>query len=179
MNLILRRTLCAMVVIQTACTVKVEPVEEDVINQFWKSDTTITIESFQTQFTEEYWVHRYSVPDTRMIYEDWMAIDGTLSTYEYKVDLSENTFTVDIYMNQELDASGEGTFEGDRWDWTSLEYGFLQSDGVSVVTVAQFSNDSILYERVGYGMGGGADWTVDEVLSPLNETEWTNTLPSE
>ena len=179
MNLILRRTLCAMVVIQTACTVKVEPVEEDVINQFWKSDTTITIESFQTQFTEEYWVHRYSVPDTRMIYEDWTAIDGTLSTYEYKVDLSENTFTVDIYMNQELDASGEGTFEGDRWDWTSLEYGFLQSDGVSVVTVAQFSNDSILYERVGYGMGGGADWTVDEVLSPLNETEWTNTLPSE
>ena len=81
-------------------------------------------------------------------------------------------------MNQELDASGEGTFEGDRWDWTSLEYGF-QSDGVSVVTVAQFSNDSILYERVGYGMGGGADWTVDEVLSPLDESEWVNTLPSE
>ena len=168
-----------MLVIQTSCTVKVKPVEEDVINQFWKSDTTITIESFQTQLTEEYWVHRYSVPDTQMVYEDWTAIDGTLSTYEYTVDLSEKTFTVDIYMNQELDASGEGTFEGDRWDWTSLEYGFLQSDGVSVVTVAQFSNDSILYERVGYGMGGGADWTVDEVLSPLDETAWTNTLPSE
>ena len=179
MSLIFRRILCAMLVIQTSCTVKVKPVEEDVINQFWKSDTTITIESFQTQLTEEYWVHRYSVPDTQMVYEDWTAIDGTLSTYEYTVDLSEKTFTVDIYMNQELDASGEGTFEGDRWDWTSLEYGFLQSDGVSVVTVAQFSNDSILYERVGYGMGGGADWTVDEVLSPLDETAWTNTLPSE
>lgn len=162
-----------------ACTVKVEPVEEDVINQFWKSDTTITIESFQTQLTEEYWVHRYSVPDTQMIYEDWTAIDGTLSTYEYTVDLSSNSFTVDIYMNQELDGSGEGTFEGDGWDWKTLEYGFLQSDGVSVVTVAQFSADSILYERVGYGMGGGADWTVDDVLSPVEETEWTSTLPSE
>ena len=179
MKLIHQAAFCGMVVLQTACTVKEEPVEEDVINQFWKSDTTITIESFQTQLTEEYWVHRYSVPDTRMIYEHWTAVDGTLTTYEYMVDLSENTFTVDIYMNQELDASGEGTFEGDRWDWASLEYGFLQSDGVSVVTVAQFSNGSILYERVGYGMGGGADWTVDEILSPLDETEWTNTLPVE
>ena len=42
-----------------------------------------------------------------MFYEDWTAVDGTVSTYEYTVDLSENTFTVDIYMNEEFEASGE------------------------------------------------------------------------
>lgn len=175
----MNRILFSFVVLQISCTDKEEAVDENVINQFWKSDTTITIESFQTQLTEEYWVHRYSVPDTLMVYEDWTALDGTVSTYEYTVDLSENTFNVDIFLNQELDASGEGTFEGEQWDWTSLEYGFIQSDGVSVVTVAQFSEDAILYERVGYGMSGGADWTVDEVLSPMDETEWKNTIPSE
>ena len=171
--------LLGVAILQTACTIKDTMSEEDLINEYWKSDTTITIESLQTQLTEEYWVHRYSVIDSQMIFEDWTAIDGTVSTYEYTVDFSDNSFVVDIFMNQELDASGEGTFEGERWDWTSLEYGFVQSDGVSVVTVAQFSTNSILYERVGYGMDGGADWTVDEVLSPLDETEWATTFPDE
>jgi hypothetical protein len=163
----------------SACTVKVENVEIDPINEYWKSDTVITIESNQMQLTDEYWVHRYSVPETNMLYEDWTAVDGTVSTYEFAVNLSENTFTIDIYMNEELDASGEGAFEGERWDWTGLEYGFLQPDGVNVVTVAQIEADSILYERVGYGMSGGADWTVDEVLTPLSEAEWTETFPAE
>ena len=163
----------------TSCTLKVESVQDDPVNQFWKSNTTITIESNQFQLNEEYWVHRYSVPETNMFYEDWTAIDGTVSTYEYTVDLTENSLTVDIYMNEEFESSGEGTFEGENWDWSSLEYGFLQPDGVSVVTVAQFSSDAILYERVGYGMGGGAEWTVDEVLSPLDESDWAETLPTE
>ena len=86
------------------------------------------------------------------------------------LDLSLNSLTVDIYMNEEFEASGEGTFEGDKLGLDQPRvWSFFQSDGVSVVTVAQFSTDSILYERVGYGMGGGAEWTVDEVLSPLDE----------
>ena len=174
-----RYVLFGGITLQLSCTVKVDPVKDAPINEFWKSNTVITIESNQFQLNEEYWVHRYSVPDTNMFYEDWTAIDGTVSSYEYTVDLSENTFTVDIYMNEQFEASGEGVFEGERWDWTSLEYGFLQSDGVSVVTVAQFSDDSILYERVGYGMGGGAEWTVDEMLSPLDDTAWAETFPSE
>ena len=163
MTLSPRQVLFVGIAFQISCTVKESPVEDPSINQFWKSSTVITIESNQFQLNEEYWVHRYSVPDTGMFYEDWTAIDGTVSTYEYTVDLSGNTLAVDIYMNEEFEASGEGTFEGENWDWTGLEYGFIQSDGVSVVTVAQFSSDSILYERVGYGMGGGAEWTVDEV----------------
>ena len=179
MNLSRRHVALVLLTLQVACTVKTDPVETSTINQFWKSETTITIESFQSQFNEDYWVHRYSVPDTSIIFEDWTAIDGTVSTYEYTVDLSAKTFTVDVYMNQELDATGDGVFEGDGWDWTSLEYGFTQSDGVSVVTVAQFSPDSMLYERVGYGMGGGAEWTMDEVLTPLDEATWSETIPSE
>ena len=109
MTLAPRYALFVGLALQLSCTVKVDPVEESPINGFWKSNTVITIESNQFQLNEEYWVHRYSVPDTNMFYEDWTAIDGTVSTYEYTVDLSENTFTVDIYMNEEFEASGEGT----------------------------------------------------------------------
>ena len=179
MKLIVRHVFFGSMVCSISCTVKDNPVQTDPLNQFWKSNTIITIESNQFQLNEEYWVHRYSEPDTNMLYEDWTAVDGTVSTYEYTVDLSENTFVVDIYMNEEFEATGEGIFEGDRWDWTSLEYGFLQSDGVSVVTVAQFSAESILYERVGYGMGGGAEWTVDEVLSTIDESTWSDSFPGE
>lgn len=173
------KLMCVLLLASSACTVKVEDVAVDPINQFWKSDTTITIESNQFELNEEYWVHRYSVPDTNMLYEDWTAIDGTVSTYEHSVDLSNNTFTVEIYMNEELEATGEGTFQGERWEWTGLEYGFVQPDGVSVVTVADISDDGILYERVGYGMGGGAEWTVDEIMTPMDEADWTATFPSE
>lgn len=178
------KALVLTVFVSTGCTVKVEDVEVETLSQFWKADTTITIESNQMQLNEEYWVQRYTVPDTNTLFEDWVAIDGTLTTYEFSVDLSEQTFTVDIYMNEELDASGEGVFESeggydpaDPWNWSYLEYGFTQSDGVSVVTVANIAEDSIEYSRVGYGMAGGADWTVDDVLTGLDEGAWRETLP--
>lgn len=161
----------------TGCTVKVEEVYVEPLSGFWKADSVITLEANQLQLTEEYWVQRYTVPDTNTLFEDWTAIDGTVSTYEYAVDLTEKTFVVNIYMNEELDATGEGLFEGEQWDWTYLEYGFTQPDGVSVVTVADISEESIVYSRVGYGMSGGADWTVDEVLSPSSEDDWQDTLP--
>ncbi len=178
------KTLVMASVLSTGCTVKVEDVEVETLSQFWKADTTITIESNQMQLNEEYWVQRYTVPDTNTLFEEWVAIDGTLTTYEYSVDLSEQTFTVDIYMNGDLDATGEGVFESeggydpaDPWNWSYLEYGFTQSDGVSVVTVANISDDSIEYSRVGYGMSGGADWTVDDLLTGLDEDTWRETLP--
>ena len=41
------------------------------------------------------------------------------------------------------------------------------------------SEVSLFCTSAGYGMGGGAEWTVDEMLSPLDETAWAETLPSE
>ena len=169
--------LVGLVGFDTGCTVKVEDVYVEPLSGFWKADSVITLEANQMQLTEEYWVQRYTVPDTNSLFEDWTAIDGTVSTYEYTVNLVEQTFVVNIYMNEELDATGEGVFEGEQWEWTYLEYGFTQPDGVSVVTVADISEDSIVYSRVGYGMSGGADWTVDEVLSPSTESDWQETLP--
>jgi len=168
-----------MGLVLSGCTIKEVTVAEETesLSQFWTVDSVITLEANQMQLSEEYWVQRYSVPETNTLFEDWTAIDGTLTTYEYHVDLSANTFTVDIYMNESLEASGEGVFEGEQWDWTYLEYGYQQPDGVSVVTIANLTDSSIVYERVGYGMNGGADWTMDEVMTLVDETEWRDSLP--
>ena len=60
---------------------------------------------------------------------------------------------------------------------TSLEYGFLQSDGVSVTQWLNFQPILFCGERA--DMAWAVAWTVDEMLSPLDETAWAETLPSE
>lgn len=140
---------------------------------YYHADIVITIESNQMQLQDEYWVERIIDESTMTITENWTAVDGTQSAYVYQADVDARTFDISIYMEGTLDVEGEGVFEGDGLNWTFSEHSYLNTDGVTEITRRDYDVDQIVSGTVGYGMSGGAEWTLDEVLMPITESEWS------
>ena len=141
--------------------------------EYYQADIIITIESNQMQLQDEYWVERILDTETTQITENWTAVDGTESAYLYAVSIEEQTFDIAVYMEGELQVEGEGTYEGVGLDWTFSEHSYINSDGVTEITRRNFEASQIVSGTVGYGMDGQAEWTLDEVLTSISESDWT------
>lgn len=154
--------------------------EEDTtsISSYYHADIVITIESNQMQLQDEYWVERVVDETSSTITENWTAVDGTESAYIYQADVDAQTFEIAVYMEGALDVEGEGVFEGEGLNWTFSEHSYLNADGVTEITRRNYEADQIVSGTVGYGMDGGADWTLDEVLMPITESEWSTGVQS-
>lgn len=153
--------------------------EEGVTNtSYYFADIVITIESNQMQLQDEYWVERIIDAESSTITENWTAVDGTASAYVYQADLDAQTFDIAIYMEGTLEVEGEGVFEGEGLNWTFSEHSYLNVDGVTEITRRNYEAEQIVSGTVGYGMAGGAEWTLDEVLTPITESEWSTGVES-
>ena len=134
--------------------------------------------SSSTRLEEEYWIERVTDSITLSIKDNWIASDGSSSSYEFYPDTEEQTFDLSIFLENNLDSEGTGFFEGQGLDWSYWEYNLVQSDGVTVITHGEKDDEGILLSSVGYGMDGNADWTLDDVLSPISQTDWSEAIES-
>ena len=120
---------------------------------------------------EEYWIEQIKDPTQNSIIENWISIDAVHTRYEFTIH-SELDFDVMIYLEDQLDSEGTGSFEGTGLDWRYWEYDLIQADGIAVITHGELVNDEITLSPVGYGMDGQAEWTLDEYLAPITKAEW-------
>ena len=170
----MRQLVCGLLGLCVACGGSDKDGDESVTSvSHYHAGIVITIESNQMQLNDEYLVERIIDEASASITENWTAVDGTESAYVYQVDVETQTFALSIYMEGMLDVEGEGVFDGEGLDWDFSEHSYLNVDGVTEITRRNYAVDQIVSGTVGYGMDGGAEWTLDEVLTPITETEWS------
>jgi hypothetical protein len=144
--------------------------------EYYFANSVITLRPSSTRLEEEYWIERVKDPIVPSIKENWIASDGTLSSYEFYPSTVEQTFELSIFLGNNLDSEGTGFFEGQGLDWSYWEYNLVQSDGVTVITHGEKDDEGILLSSVGYGMDGNADWTLDDVLTPISQADWSEAI---
>lgn len=139
---------------------------------YFEAVSVVTLESNQMRLEEEYWIEQIKDPTQSRVVENWTAIDGVSTRYEFNVH-SELNFDVLIFLQDQLDSEGVGTYDGIGLDWSYWEYNLIQADGIAVITHGQMNNGEIILSTVGYGMDGQAEWTLDEYLTPITSSEWS------
>ena len=97
---------------------------------YYEAVSVVTLESNQLRLEEEYWIEQIKDPTQSRVVENWTAIDGVSTRYEFNVH-SELNFDVLIFLQDQLDSEGVGTYDGIGLDWSYWEYNLIQADGRS------------------------------------------------